>query len=199
MYDDQLILPTDLQAYGGGGGPTFRTKVVETAGGVEYRDTLWSYERARYTVSFAAMLDSGTGRYVSWQEMLAFFRVAQGMGKSFRAKDPTDCTVSTSEGRFIATDSATSWQAVKRYTVGTSIQDKIITKPGAATVAGGLTIDQATGLVTNGSAPANWSTPLYYINVRFDTDEMVPKWFSRAGGGMVMGWEDIPLIEVRDE
>lgn len=199
MYDDQLILPTDLAGFGGTAGPKYLTKIVSTPSGVEYRDTLRGYELGRYIVPFQAMFKSSSnGRFVSWQEMYAFFRVAQGMGKSFRAKDPLDYTVSSVEGKFIATAVSNKWQCVKRYQVGSSYRDRIITKIGGSYSSTAGTIDPATGLCTNTTMPASWTCSLFYVQVRFDTDEMLPKTFTNSGGQPVLGWEDLPVVEVRE-
>lgn len=198
-YNGQLVLPTDLQSYGGTGGPGFMTEVVRTPNGYEYRDVLRGYELQRYTVSFAAMLESAGGKLLaSYLDMYAFFRAAQGRRYSFRAKDPLDYTVSVAEGKFIATAVSNKWQCVKRYTVGSATQDRIITKLGGTYSASAGTIDPDTGLCTNATLPASWSTTLYYVQVRFDDDTMLPRWFTSSGGRPVLGWEDITLVEVNE-
>jgi uncharacterized protein (TIGR02217 family) len=200
-YDNQLILPVDLIALGGfAGGPTYSTSVVRTPNGSEYRDVMRGYSLGRYVISYSAMLQAtstGGRRPVSYEDMFAFFHNAQGRRYSFRARDPLDCTTTTTTGKFIATATSTEWQMVKRYTVGSSTHDRIITKPFPTATAAAGTIAVATGLVTNATMPSHWSGS-YYLNVRFDTDEMFPTWFNNSAGQPVLGWQDIPLVEVRD-
>jgi hypothetical protein len=98
---------------------------------------------------------------------------------------------------FIATSVATEWQMVKRYTTGSATRDRIITKPFATATATSGTVNYSTGIVTNGTMPTSWSGS-YYLNVRFDTDEMMPRWFNKHGPSPVLGWDDIPLVEVRE-
>lgn len=200
-YDDQIVLPLELSGYGARGGPGFSTGIVRKPNGYEYRDVLRGYPLRRYTISFQAMLDavSAAARsFVSYEEMYEIFEVAQGMGSSFRAKDPIEFTASASEGKFIATSIATEWQMVKRRTVGSSARDRIITKPdNPVTLVGGGTVDYDTGIVTNATIPTSWAGT-FKVQVRFDTDEMMPRWFERSGPSFVLGWEDIPLVEVNE-
>jgi uncharacterized protein (TIGR02217 family) len=198
-YTAQLILPTDLSGFGFSGGPAYQTKIVRTPNGAEYRDALRGYSLGRYVVRFQAMLDSARAgsRFVSFEEMFAFFNNAQGMGLSFRAKDPMDWTTTSTTGKFIATSVATEWQMVKRYTTGSATRDRIITKPYATATATSGTVDYDSGIVTNATMPTSWSGS-YYLNVRFDTDEMLPRWFDNHGPSPVLGWDDIPLVEVSE-
>jgi uncharacterized protein (TIGR02217 family) len=191
MYDDQVILPMELSSFGAGGGPRFNTRVTRAGGGAEYRVQLWAYELGRWTVSYDARMP------ITYREMFRIFRTVGGMANSFRAKDPIDFSVAGPEGKFIATSVSTEWQMVKRYSVGSSYQDRIITKPYSTATASAGSIDFDTGIVTNATMPASWSGS-FYVQVRFDTDEMVPRTIDSSEGELMLAWEDIPVVEVRE-
>jgi uncharacterized protein (TIGR02217 family) len=177
------------------GGPMFLTDVVIKASGAEARNQNWSYERLTYEVSHAAR------REVDWRKLQAFFRIVAGRAHSFRFKDWTDYQASASEGKFITIDATHAYLA-KRYTYGAETRDRKITKPvsGQVTFTGGsgLSLDYATGILTHGTIPSAWEGE-FDVHVRFDTDEMRHVTIDKQPSGeLIVGWDSIPLIEVRD-
>lgn len=174
-------------------GPGFLTKVITTPNGSEYRDQLRSYDRRRWTISYSAS-KGGT-----FDALMAIVLAAGGRAKSFRARDPHDYTVTSAQGRFVATALSTKWQMVKRYTTaGGATYDRKITKPGGSSTSTSGSIDAATGIVTYASMPTSWQSPLYYVQVRFDSDDILPVTVTRNGaeGPLIVAWEDIDLVEV---
>jgi uncharacterized protein (TIGR02217 family) len=181
-------------SYNAIGGPSFQTDVVIKASGAEARNQNWSYERLSYEVSHAAR------READWRQLQAFFRIVAGRAYSFRFKDWTDYLVASAEGKFIAIDATHAYLA-KRYTYGAETRDRKITKPVSGTVSftggSGLSLDYATGILTHGTIPTAWAGQ-FDVHVRFDTDEMRAQTKSKSGTELVVGWEAIPIIEVRD-
>ncbi len=182
-------------SFGASGGPSFQTDVVIRASGAEARNQNWAYERLTYEVSHAAR------REVDWRQLQAFFRVVAGRAYSFRFKDWTDYEVASAEGKFITIDATHAYLA-KRYTFGAETRDRKITKPVSGTVSftggTGLSLDYATGILTHGTIPSAWAGE-FDVHVRFDTDAMRAETIDKQGDGeLIVGWDSIPLIEVRD-
>ena len=189
--DDIGVLPIDL-SMGSGVGFDFLTRVVRTSGGREYREALREYELGRWAVRYSARKGAKT------QELKAFLRAARGMGYSFRARDPSDYTVSSAEGKFAATAVSNKWQMVKRYTTaGGATYDRKITKPGPGATSSAGSVDEDTGIVTNATMPSSWQSPLFFVQVRFDDDGAVPRIVDRNGpdGDLIEEWE-LPVVEV---
>lgn len=185
------VLPLDI-SLGGQFGSDFLTAVVMTPNGQEYRDILRSGDRAVWVVSYDAK--KGAKR----AELAAFHRAAHGRGYSFRGRDPLDYTVSSAEGVFVATAVANEWQMCKRYTTaGGATFDRKITKPGAGATSTAGSIDVDTGIVTHASMPTNWQTPLFYVQLRFDSDKFLPRVVTRNGShGELIVNHEFDLIEV---
>lgn len=181
-------------SYNASGGPSFQTDVVIVASGAEARNQNWAYERLTYEVAHAAR------READWRQLQAFFRVAAGRANTFRFKDWTDYAVASAEGKFIAIDGTHSYLA-KRYTFGAQTRDRRITKPVTGTVSftggSGLSLDYATGILTHTVQPSAWSGQ-FDVHCRFDTDVMRAESKSKSGTELIVGWESIPVIEVRD-
>lgn len=178
---------------GATGGPTFQTTVTQTGGGQEYRNQGWSQPRRKYDVSHAART------FDLYKELLAFFLVANGRTNGFRFKDWADYIATAAQGRFVLLTS-TTFQAYKRYTSGSSYVDRIIQKGVATwTVTGGTvaSIDYTTGIVTMSSGtPTAWAGE-YDVPARFDIDEMQATIIDGAKDNWIMGWEQIPILEIR--
>lgn len=184
----------DAISYGAEGGATFLTDVVIVNSGAEYRNQVRSLELGRWDVSHAARLPA------AYRPLAAFFRVAAGRANGFRFKDWTDFEVGSGEGVFTLL-TATTFQMHKRYTAGAATYDRRIQKPvsGTVTVTGGTTptVDYATGIVTVAAGtPTSW-TGEFDVPCRFDTDEMRAITRDRAGDDLIIGWNAIPIVEIR--
>lgn len=184
-------------SFGARGGPGFSTGVVSFASGFESRNANWSQSRHEYEVGQAVRGKS------DFDDLIAFFRIAQGRANGFRYKDFADYTATGSEGIVTALGGST-WQMYKRYTSGSSTSDRIIQKPvsGTLSISGGgtYTVDYATGIITKtgGSDPTGW-TGEFDVPCRFDTDTMRHEIVNRTGttNEVLIGWQSIPLVEIR--
>lgn len=191
-------------SFGAVGGPGFMTNIASMASGAESRNQEWEFERAEYEVSHAAKLPA------QYKPLQAFFRLVGGRAYSFRFKDWTDFECAEGEGFFIDSDgSPVGQQMVKRYTFGGFTIDRKITKPKRGTISingtlgspadGGL--DYSTGIIYGGSlgSPATWSGE-FDVHCRFDTDVMRAESINRnPEDGIIVTWQSIPLVEVRDD
>lgn len=191
----------DAISFGATGGATYLTTVYAVASGAEYRNQNWMQTRAAYEVSHAARLPA------EYKALQAFFRAVKGRLVGFRFKDWADYTVESGEGVFVELDSTSSGlQLAKRYTAGTEsdapTDDRIIRKPVSGTVqfvgSGSYTLDYTTGIVTvtSGSDPTGW-TGEFDVPCRFDTDSMRGTIIDKAGNDLIIGWDSIPIVEVR--
>lgn len=131
-------------ARGAVGGPTYLTEVVPLASGHEQRNAIWGTPRQRYVVSRSNMTQT------QFDELVAFWRIAQGRLNGFRFRDPTDYQVTTANGRLgtaAVGDGTASYQLYRRYTSGANTVDRAKTKP----VSGGVTVYRAASPVTIGA------------------------------------------------
>ncbi len=166
--------------------------------GAEQRNQNWAAARCSYDVARACKTDALK------TELIAFFRVAKGKTHSFRFRDPSDYTVSTTEGVVIQLTS-TTYQLKKRYTNSAGTEDRIITLPVSAVVKAGATtlvlgvdytLNLTTGVLTTSLSPLpmpdTWSGQ-FDVPCRFDTDtlRLVAEdiEFFRS--------QSIPIVEVR--
>jgi uncharacterized protein (TIGR02217 family) len=181
-------------SFGVTGGPEFLTDVVIVNSGHEYRNQVRSLELNRWDVAHAARLPE------HWAPLKKFFRNAAGRANGFRFKDWADYEVESGEGVFTLL-TATTFQMWKRYTSGSTSYDRKIQKPvsGTVTVTGGsgVTVDYTTGIVTVSSGtPTSWVGE-FDVPARFDTDQMRGTIIDRSGNDYVIGWESIPVVEIR--
>ncbi len=160
--------------------------------GSESRNQDWAYERAEYEVSQAAKLPE------EYQPLMAFFRLMAGRANSFRFRDWTDYICAVGAGTFITSDgSPTGKQMVKAYTFGGYTFYRKITKP----VVGKITTDAVALEYTTGVASSGtyWSGE-FDLHCRFNTDVMRHETVNRnPSKGLIVTWQSIPIVEVRDE
>jgi len=179
-------------SFGAMGGPSFLTDVVITASGAEQRNQNWSKERLRYEVAHAARLEA------DWRQLQSFFRVCAGKAHSFRFKDWTDYVCAQGAGVFLTADTGSPLgkQAYKLYTFDGQTYYRKITKLVEGTITtNAVNLDYATGIADSGT--------LWYgqfdVHVRFDTDEMRAETIDKSEReGLIVGWQSIPLVEVRE-
>lgn len=183
-------------SFGMTGGPGFSTNVVVVQSGAEQRNQDWAQGRAKYDASHAARLPA------EYNPLKAFFRAMKGRTHGFRFKDWSDYSATVAEGVLIETATPDYWQLYKTYTAGSLSDIRIIQKPISSTVSisggGTYVLDPVTGLVhhTAGAEPTVWSGE-FDVPCRFDTDEMRGEIINKSGGDFIMGWNSIPLVEIR--
>lgn len=148
----------DNISYGGTGGPNFSTDVVVINSGFEQRNANWAAARHSYDVSHAARTQAQV------EELIAFFRVAQGRANSFRYKDELDYSATVANG-LLGTGVGTglpTYQLYKKYTNAAGTSTRKITRPVSGTLsalrgaspitigagAGNVAINNSTGVVT---------------------------------------------------
>jgi len=184
----------DAVSYGGTGGPGYKTDVVTVNSGSETRNGNWSQGRCRFEVAHAARMPA------EYNPLKAFFRNCKGRLHGFRFKDWSDFAATTGEGVFTLL-TPTTFQMWKRYTSGSYTEDRKIQKPitGSLVITGGTvaSISYTAGIVTMTSGtPTAW-TGEFDVPCRFDVDEMQGEIINRSGGQLVIGWQSIPIIEIR--
>ena len=173
-----IRLPDDVER-GAHGGPMFRTTIVTTSSGVEYRNIDWQKARGRWEIGYGIQSD------IEFQLVQSFFYERRGRGVGFRFKDWSDYEAIDS---LIGTGNGANldFQLIKTYNVlsGPEPYVRTITRPVAATlvikvndiVNANWTLG-ALGLVsfTGGNAPGNGLSVKasfeFDVPVRFDVDE----------------------------
>jgi len=190
----------DRISFGATGGPAWLTNIVINNAGYEYRSQNWEHALCSYDVAHAAR------HSVDYVELRNFFRAVRGRMYGFRFKDWADYVVASGEGTFIPVgfDSPpTSWQMCKAYAAGSFTEYRKILKPvsGTVTVAtssGAATVDYITGVVTVSASgsPISW-TGNFDVPCRFDTDQMRGEIIDKEGNNFIMGWQAIPIREIR--
>lgn len=182
----------ELISYHAVGGPAYLTTVVQVESGSEYRDQAWTQALSKYDVSHAARTKAYS------DQIVAFFRIARGRTNGFRFKDWAD--FEDKGGGIFVMLTSTTFQMYKRYTSGSSTEDRKITKPvSPVVVTGGSSpsVNYTTGVVTVSSGtPTSW-TGTFDVPCRFDTDDLKGEILDSSGGIFVMGYQSIPIVELR--
>ena len=161
--------PDDI-ARGSRGGPGFRTSVIELDSGKEERVSHWSSPRYVFDVSY------GIRNFTDLREVIDFYQAVRGASIPFRFKDwgdysthgahlpSTSTPTSTDSLLGVGDGTTTTFQLIKKYTIGGLTTVRNITKPVSGTVlvskddvaqGSGWSVDTTTGLVTFTAAPAN--------------------------------------------
>ena len=189
--------PDDLAAWATGG-RGFKTTVVETYGGDEYRNAAWTQRKGEWEITNAWRNNNPAFPAYSVPNLVDFLNVSMGQLGGFRLKDFKDYT--DGGGGIFVLLTATTFQMYKRYTKGALTYDAIIKKPVSATVVvtGGSApvVDYTTGIVTVSSGtPTSW-TGQYDVPVRFAED--IPNVGLDESSGALNNWQSLKLIELRN-
>ena len=177
-------------SYGSTGGPGYRTRIIETASGYEFRNQNWSASKHRYNAA------TGIRNAVDLDSLVAFFHIAAGRANSFRYKDwsdyktcPTNVDVANDDQILVAsaTGGETEIQLFKTYTVGSLSVDREIVLPKSGTLliaknsvaleeTTDYTVDYTTGIVTLLVALSSGDELScgfeFYVLCRFDADDL---------------------------
>lgn len=195
--------------FGSAGGPERRTQVVTLSSGYEERNTHWAASRRRYDVG------SGLASLDDVHMLIAFFEARRGRLHGFRFKDHTDFRsgapgiVPTALNQAIGLGDGvrTTFQLQKTYGAGAHVFSRVIAKPvaasvvvavnGVAAVPASFVVDDTTGAVTFGTAPAMSAAVTagfaFDVPVRFDTDRLEINLAAFRAGEV----PSIPLVELR--
>jgi uncharacterized protein (TIGR02217 family) len=195
-------------AYNAVGGPEFSTAVAAATSGRESRNSNWLYPLHSWDVS------QGINSQADFQTLRAFFMaVGRGRANGWRFKDYADHTASHAgvEAGVVDGITSTTFQLVKRYTIGGSTQDRRILKPIAAgfelkdsgttlALTADYSLNTATGVVTT-TAPRTagnltWSGE-FDVPMRFNTDKLEGRIVARnPRDGLLHEWAEIPIVEL---
>src|SRR5688572_7217535 len=83
MFLEAPRFPADIN-YGLTGGPQYNTQIIEQVSGWEQVNSIWSYPKHVYQLSYAAK-DNDTV-----EKLLRFFHAVKGRANGFRFRDPND-------------------------------------------------------------------------------------------------------------
>ena len=180
-------LPIDIRM-GASHSEDYAVIITKTVGGAEYRNLVHQYPMRRWTINFTLLRDDLAAR------VLALYHRAYGSYAGFRVRDVDDYNTSSSgRGAITTLDqtltriSAGVYQLRKEYgsgatPLGIGRPARIIYKPVAGTlvaakngvtIASGISVDTATGLITITPAPLSGDTITagfeFDIPARFDS------------------------------
>ncbi len=194
MAFHDIQFPTDI-SYRPTGGSRFQTSIGVVDSGFDYRNQAQAFGLGRWEVGHDARIKS------QFETLRDFFNARKGQFHSFRFKDWSDFTATSSQGVFVMLTS-TTFQMYKQYTSGSGTAARKITKPVSGTISftGGVTpvANYATGVVTVASGtPTAWAGEHDY-HVRFGTDDFDGVMLARSGAVLVGGWSGIPVQEIRE-
>lgn len=188
--------PTDI-SYGMSGGPTFKTDIVTTNSGHEYRNV--AYKSSRYKYQLASVIKTE----VQLEEVVSFFKSMKGRAIGFRFKDWLDYKA-LKQFQAVADGYTQEFQLIKSYNAGAMKTVRKITKPVTNTVeifidgnkADNIITDYHTGKFTFAISPKEGSVITanfeFDVPVRFDNDAILTT-IQSYGVQLV---EDIALVEV---
>ena len=197
-FSESPRFPDDVAIWAAGG-RGFKTIIVETYGGDEFRTAAWSQMKGVWDVANAwRSVNSSSVSAARISSIQSFHHACMGNLGGFRFKDFTDYK-DDGAGIFVML-TATTFQMYKRYTSGTNTYDQIINKPVVGTVVttGGTfaSIDYTTGIVTMASGtPTSW-TGQFDIPCRFDSD--IPDIVLDESTGALYNWQSLKIVEIRN-
>ncbi len=185
--------------------PAFSTAIVETAGGVEQRNSEWADARLRF--------DAGAGvrSETDLAELIAFFRARRGAGRAFRFRDPFDFSSNGMAGEPGAADQLlgtgdgvrTDFELIKNY----EGQQRRVTRPVQGSVR--VSVDgeeRMTGWGLSGKGVVTFEGPpaagtavsagfRFDVPVRFEEDRLEVSRATFLAGEAA----SVKLIEVREQ
>ena len=193
-------------SFGSSGGPGFKTGVSEFDSGIVTVNREWESMRARYVVT----LDTATPAEI--QQVEDFFYTAKGKAIGFRYKDWLDYQI-VQQNVAVGDGVTDEFQVFKRYTSGTKLFDRKITKllevsstgddmqitvDGILQVVNGdVYVNESLGILSFRTPPASGQiVQIVYgefdVPVRFDSDQLDISFDEFRQLSL-----EIPLIEVR--
>lgn len=180
---------------GATGGCGWKTQIVVTNTGDEYRAVKWGRSLGRWVVGH------NLRNAVDRAKLAAFHRFFQGTAAPFRFKDWTDFQVLSGQGTLVSY--VGGLYLAKKYTLtdvfsSTHTVTRVIQHPVPGSVVfspTGPTVDNDTGLVTGGTLGVHTWTGEFDVFARFD--ENLPDISEQLPGAG--GWRGINLVEVREE
>lgn len=198
MSFKNIRLPINIEV-GATGGAQFKTTIVETVAGFEFRNVEWSKRRGRWTVGYT---DVATDIH----KVTEFFHAVRGRACGFRFRDwadyKVDNPIADGDGEIL------EFQAIKAYRVDDEFFNRVLTRldeveiitldlndePIALT----YEVDKNTGKITFTAPPPIgsqiWLKGTFDVPVRFDNDElpitMISQTYAKIDG--------LDLVELRE-
>jgi uncharacterized protein (TIGR02217 family) len=197
---------------GTAGGVAFLTDITINNGGFEQRNANWEYPLGSWEIGQRGY-NKDTIEYLQ-----SFHRQRRGRYQGFRFRDMADFAASATplpsedgfftQGFIVSTANPLVGQLIKRYSDGTFVADRIISKPVAGSIAGipsGCQLNLNTGEVSSSFAI---NEPIavafeFDVPVRFDTERLHVTLESTEGDVEGGDWEAIyqidalPIVELR--
>lgn len=168
--------------------PQWSTSSVRSVSGRKTTLAWYSYPYYRFEVAYSFLRADDVNK--EWQELVAFYNLANGAANLFRFNDPDDDTVTA--GQFGTGDGATTEFQLLRTLTGTSFSwtDPVFDVDVTEIKAAGVTVNPAdytvgdTGIVTFDAAPAagaalTWTGTFDWL-VRFDEDVATFEQFAQS-------------------
>ena len=196
-FDEEQFPPSI--SFGARFGPNFNTKVVTVSSGSEKRNQNWLMAKYQGDVS------TGIKQPSQMDLFLAFFVNRAGKARGFRFKDWKDYQAVDQPLGGTVDSVNLIFQLQKLYVTATRTYTRTILKPVPGTVrvnglGTGFTIDNTTGLVTMGAAPA--VRPIasfeFDVPVRFDIDLFDPSIEDISSEGFLSIVQKIPILELKN-
>lgn len=172
-------LPENIERGAQGSASAWKTRVVTTASGTEYRNKNWSQARGRWNIAYSIK------NKTDYSVVQAAHMACNGMTYGFLYKDWADFGASLQVIVADATAGQTTAQLVKTYTFGSASYIRTIYKPvsssvslyknGSGTPMGGVSVNAVTGVVTFGALSLHdvvRATFEFDVAVRFDRDDL---------------------------
>lgn len=190
-------------SFGATGGPQFSTEVVTVESGREKRNARRSTPLHEWDVSHTVRSQTDL------DTLRAHFLAMNGQEHGFRFKDWSDFRCLITQGVVVGLTS-TTFQLVKRYTLGAVSKDRTITKPLAAgfvlknsgvdlILTTDYTLNTVTGVVTTvtpkTAANLTWSGE-FDVPMRYATDRFQAQIVSRSGTELVYALDSVPVMEL---
>jgi uncharacterized protein (TIGR02217 family) len=190
-------------SYGATGGPQFATEVVVVESGREKRNARRSTPLHEWDVSHSVR------RQDDLDVLRAHFLSMNGQEHGFRFKDWSDYRCLITQG-VVSEITTTTFQLVKRYTMGAVSKDRTIGKPIAADfvlknsgvaliLTTDYTLNTVTGVVTTvtpkTAANLTWSGE-FDVPMRYATDRFQAQIVSRNGSGLLYALDSVPVMEL---
>ncbi len=158
--------------------PQWKTRVQEAISGKEVRIADWSFPRWQWELTYDFL--RGDAAHAEFQALAGFFNQRQGMFDSFLYQDADDNAV-TGQQLGIGDGATTGFQLVRALGgfVEPIIAPNVLSAvylAGVAQSAGSYSVNNATGLLTFGTAPAAGVAVTadfsFYFRCRFSEDSM---------------------------
>lgn len=214
MTIKQLTFPEHLST-GTRLGPSYRTVVVQTYGGSEYRSQTRLKPLHRFDVRKSLQTTADIA------EFLSFFHVVRGSAFGFKFLDPyghstasdhvgvpaeDDCEIGSGDG------TETRFQLVKTYAYGGDLLQRTLTLPVAGSVVAAVngvtkvdgvdfSVDTSTGVLTFGTAPVVGQTVTagceFLVPCRIDRE--TERWLQLNGEQNVASMNSIGISEIPDD